>query len=143
ERFAADDCTVERPALDRIVELGAGHPRATMRIAQQTHLASVLLDRREVDLDLVQLGYEAALDSDLPTMEQTVEHIRRLHKNAFQVARALARGEPVPRRLPPAIRDRVLKLLLRAGIVEHAGRGDWRIVDPLFQAYLRGLTPLA
>src|SRR5690349_1302868 len=77
ERFAADDCTIEAPALERIVELGTGHPRATMRIAQQTHLVSVLLDRREIDLDLVQLGYEAALESDLPTMEQTVEHIRR------------------------------------------------------------------
>jgi hypothetical protein len=142
ERFAADDCTIESPALERIVELGAGHPRATMRIAQQTHLVSVLLDRREIDLDMVQLGYEAALESDLPTMEQTVEHIRRLHKNALQVARALARGERVPRQLSPAIRDRVLKLLLRAGIVEHAARGDWRIVDPLFETYLRGLSPL-
>jgi uncharacterized protein len=143
ERFAADDCTVEPAALERIVELGAGHPRATMRIAQQTHLMSVLLDRHEIDLDLAQLGYNAALDSDLPTMEQTVEHIRRLHKNALQVARALSRGEPVPRRLAPAIRDRVLKLLLRAGIVEHAGRGDWRIVDPLLEAYLRDLSPLS
>jgi hypothetical protein len=142
ERFSADQCTIEPPALERIVELGAQHPRATMRIAQQTHLVSVLLDRREIDLDLVQLGWGAALESDLPTMEQTVEHIRRLHKNALQVARALARGEPVPRRLAPAIRDRVLKLLLRAGIVEHVGRGDWRIVDPLLQAYLRGLDPL-
>jgi len=33
-------------------------------------------------------------------------------------------------------------LLLRAGIVEHVGRGDWRIVDPLLRAYLRGLDPL-
>jgi hypothetical protein len=113
-----------------------------MRIAQQTHLVSVLLDRREIDLDLVQLGYNAALESDLPTMEQTAQHIRRLHKNALQVARALASDDPVPRRLAPAIRDRVLKLLRRAGIVEHVARGDWRIVDPLLQAYLRGLDPL-
>jgi len=71
-----------------------------------------------------------------------VEHIRRLHKNALRVARALARGESVPRQLPPAIRDRMLKLLMRAGIVEHVARADWRIVDPLFQAYLRDLDPL-
>src|SRR5207244_2517369 len=120
---------------ERVVDLGALHPRATMRIAQQTHLVSVLLGRRDIDLNLVQLGYNAALESDLPTMEQTVERIRRLHKNALQVARALASGEPVPQRLAPAIRDRVLKLLLRAGIVEHPRRGAWRIVDPLFQAY--------
>jgi hypothetical protein len=142
ERFAADDCTIDRFALDRIIELGAQHPRATMRIAQQTHLVSVQLERHEIDLDLVEIGFNATLASDLPLMEQTVEHIRRLHKNAFQVTRELARAEPISRRLSPAIRDRVLKLLLRAGIVDHVARGDWRIVDPLLQAYLRRLDPL-
>lgn len=86
---------------------------------------------------------QRALDGYLPTMEQTVEHIRRLHKNALPVARALARGEPPPRRLSPAIRDRVLKLLLRAGVVEHFSRDDWRLVDPLLEVYLRRLDPLA
>jgi uncharacterized protein len=141
ERFAADNCTIERAALQRIVELGGQHPRATMRIAQQTHLVSVQLDQHEIDLDLVELGYNAALASDVPTMEQTVEHIRRLHKNALQVVRELARAEPVSRRLSPSIRDRVLKLLLRAGIVEHVARGNWQIVDPILQAYLRRLDP--
>jgi hypothetical protein len=142
ERFAVDDCVIEEAALNRVVELGARHPRATMRIAQQTHLVSVQLDRREIDLDLVELGYQAALASDTPGLEQTVEHIRRLHKNALQITRELARAQPISRRLSPAIRDRVLKLLLRAGIVEHVARGDWRIVDPLLQAYLRQLDPL-
>ncbi|HEY2318062.1 MAG TPA: ATP-binding protein [Solirubrobacteraceae bacterium] len=142
DRFAADDCTVSVDALSRIVELGGGHPRATMRIAQQTHLVSVQLDRRDIDLDLVELGYRAALNGDLPTMEQSVEQIRRLHKNALHVARAIAAGQPVPKRLAPAIRDRVLKLLLQAGIVEHVARGDWRIVNPLLKEFLRRLDPL-
>jgi hypothetical protein len=142
ERFAADDCTVAPAALDRIIALGDGHPRATMRVAQQTHLISVQLDQRAIDLDLVELGYRAALAGDLPTMEQTVEHIRRLHKNALPVARAIAAGDPVPRRLAPAIRDRVLKLLLQAGIAEHVARGDWRIVNPLLREYLRRLDPM-
>ena len=43
-RFAEDGCTVADPALARIVELGGGHPRATMRIAQQTHLVSLELE---------------------------------------------------------------------------------------------------
>jgi hypothetical protein len=141
ERFAADDCTIAASALSRIVELGGGHPRATMRIAQQTHLVSVQLDRQDIDLDLVALGYGAALTGDLPTMEQSVEQIRRLHKNALQVARAIAADQPVPRRLAPAIRDRVLKLLLQAGVVEHVARGDWRIVNPLLKEYLRRLDP--
>jgi hypothetical protein len=142
-RFAADDCTLQPGALERIVELGAQHPRATMRIAQQTHLTSVQLDQHLIDLDMVELGYRAALAGDLPTMEQTVEQIRRLHRDALQVARALARHQQIPRRIPPSTRDRVLKLLVRAGIVEHIARGDWQLVNPLFASYLTELTPLA
>ena len=141
KRFAADNCTIDRAALHRIIDLGGQHPRATMRIAQQAHLVSVQLDRLDIDLDVIELGYNAALASDTPSMEQTVEQIRRLHKSALQVARDIARDGPISRRLSPAIRDRVLKLLLRAGIVEHVARGDWRIVDPLLQVYLRHLDP--
>lgn len=141
-RYAADECTIGAAALNHIVELGAAHPRATMRIAQQTHLVSVQLDRQEIDLDTVVLGYQAALDGDRPSMEQSVEQIRALHKNALQAARLLAAGSPLPRRLPPAVRDRVLKLLLQAGFVEHVGRGDWQIVNPLLAEYLRSLDPL-
>jgi uncharacterized protein len=141
ERFAADDCTVAEAALDRIVELGGGHPRATMRIAQQAHLVSIELDVREIDLDLVQLGFERALEGDRPTMEQVVERVRLLHKHGLTVARAVAAGESPPRRLHPGVRDRVLKLLRNAGVVEHEGRGRWRVIDPLLRHYLVSLDP--
>ena len=141
ERFAADDCTVAEAALDRIVELGGGHPRATMRIAQQTHLVSIELDVREIDLDLVQLGFERALEGDRPTMEQVVERVRLLHKHGLTVARAVAAGESPPRRLHPGVRDRVLKLLRDAGILEHEARGRWRVIDPLLRHYLAALDP--
>jgi hypothetical protein len=142
QRFAADKCTVAPAALQRLIALGEGHPRATMRVAQQTHLVSVQLAQRLIDLDMVQLGYQAALNGDLPTMEQTVEQIRRSHKNALAIARSVALGQSPPRRLSPAVRDRVLKRLERAGVVEHLGRGDWRIVNPLLREYLRRLDPL-
>jgi hypothetical protein len=141
ERFAADDCTVADPALDRIVELGGGHPRATMRIAQQAHLASIELDVRKIDLDLVQLGFERALEGDRPTMEQVVERVRLLHKHGLTVVRAVAAGESPPRRLHPGVRDRVLKLLRDAGILEHEARGRWRVIDPLLRHYLATLDP--
>jgi uncharacterized protein len=141
ERFRADDCTIGEPALARIVELGGGHPRATMRIAQQAHLVSLELDVRRVDLDLVQLGFERALEGDRPTMEQVVERVRLLHKHGLTVARAVAAGQPAPKRLHPGVRDRVLKLLRDAGIVEHEARGRWRIIDPLLRHYLVSLDP--
>ncbi len=143
DRFAADDCRVPDAALERIVELGAGHPRATMRIAQQTHLVSLELDTREIDLALVQLGFERALEGDRPTMEQVVERIRLLHKYGLAVARAVAHGQPPPKRIHPGVRDRVLKLLRDIGIVEHEARGRWRVIDPLLRHYLVSLDPFA
>jgi uncharacterized protein len=141
-RFAADDCEVADAALERIVLLGGGHPRATMRIAQQTHLVSLELDVREIDLELVQLGFERALEGDRPTMEQIVERIRLLHKHGLLVARTVASGQPLPRRIQPGVRDRVLKLLRDAGVLEHESHGRWRVIDPLFRHYLASLDPL-
>jgi hypothetical protein len=141
ERFAADGCAAGDAALARIVELGGGHPRATMRIAQQAHLVSIELDVREIDLDLVQLGFERALEGDRPTMEQVVERVRLLHKHGLTVARAVAAGQPAPRRLHPGVRDRVLKLLRDAGVLEHEARGQWRVIDPLLRHYLVSLDP--
>ena len=71
-----------------------------MRIAQQTHV-SLELDTREIDLDLVQLGFERALEGDRPTMEQIVERIRLLHKQGLLVARTVAAGQPLPRGSSP------------------------------------------
>jgi hypothetical protein len=141
-RFGEDGCTVADAALARIVELGGGHPRATMRIAQQTHLVSLELETREIGLDLVQLGFERALEGDRPTMEQVVERIRLLHKHGLLVARTVAAGNPMPRRIQPGARDRALKLLRDAGILEHQAHGRWRVIDPLLRHYLAGLDPL-
>jgi uncharacterized protein len=142
KRFAADDCELAGSSLRRIIELGEGHPRATMRIAQQTHLVSVQLETYTIDSDIVELGYQAALRGDIPSMEQVVERMRTLHKSALPVARSLATGGRPPRALHPGVRDRVLKLLRNAGIVEHHGHGDWRMVNPLFRAYLASLDPI-
>jgi uncharacterized protein len=141
-RFADDDCTIAGAALSRIVELGGGHPRATMRIAQQTHLVSLELGTRDIGLDLVQLGFERALEGDRPTMEQVVERIRLLHKHGLLVARTVAAGNPMPRRIQPGARDRALKLLRDAGILEHEAHGRWRVIDPLLRHYLASLDPL-
>ncbi|HYP48707.1 MAG TPA: ATP-binding protein [Thermoleophilaceae bacterium] len=141
-RFAGDDCDVREPALTKLIEMGGGHPRATMRISQQSHLASVQLETREIDLNVVELGYRAALRGDTPMMEQTVDRMRTLHKSALPVARALATGASSPRNMHPGVRDRVLKLLRDAGIVEHRARGEWLIVNPLLKAYLADLDPV-
>lgn len=140
-RFAEDGCTVRAGALERIVELGEAHPRATMLVAQRTHLTSVMLGTREIDLTLVQQGFEAALEGDRPVNEQSVEHIRQLHRLALVVARRIAAGEAPHAGLNSSESYRAVKSLHDSGFVEGAGPRRWKLVNPLLGRYLRELEP--
>jgi hypothetical protein len=141
ERFAADECRVDEQALTRLIEYGELHPRSTMLIAQKTHLTSVELETRLIDLSVVEQGYLAALASDRISHEQIVERIRSLHKLGLAVAERLARGDPVYRQLPRGAVRRALEALRDAAIIESSGRGAWRFTNPLFRHYLLTVGP--
>ena len=139
ERFAADDCTIDDPALDRLIEHGEGHPRVTMLIAQQTHLAAVLLETHDITSDLVEQGYMGALRAERVNNEQLLERMRRAHRLGLEVARRLARGQPAYRGLPRGAVRRALEELRDAAIIESHGRGDWRFTNPLLRRFLLDL----
>jgi len=142
KRFQLDGCGVEELALWRLVTLGAGHPRATMLIAQKTHMTSVLLDTREIDLATVEQGYRAALEGERVNHEQSVERLRGVHRYALEVARRIARGEQPYRDLPRNSVRRALEELRGIGMARSEGRAEWRITDPLLARYLAELDPL-
>ncbi|TMK97979.1 MAG: ATP-binding protein [Actinobacteria bacterium] len=139
ERFSADACEAGEEPLSRIVDYGDGHPRTTMLVAQKTHLASVELDIRAIDLALVEQGLVAALSADRLSHEQALERIRGLHKLGLVVAERVARGEPVYARLPRGAVRRALEALRDASIIESRGRGEWRFANPLLRRFLAGL----
>jgi hypothetical protein len=117
-----------------------GEEIATMLIAQQTHFHSILLQRRHIDLNLVEQGFRAALERERPGHEQTLERVRRMQRHAFAAVREVARGGSAYSRLSREA-FRALNALREAGILERRGRGDWRIVDPVFAAYLARTGP--
>ncbi len=141
-RFVVDGCEVDELALRRLVELGAGHPRATMLIAQKTHMTSVLLETRTIDLAAVEQGYRAALEGERVNHEQSVERLRGVHRYALEVARRIARDEAPYPDLPHNSVRRALEELRGIGIARSESRGDWRITDPLLARYLAELDPL-
>ena len=143
ERFAADDCALEAGALSRIVEYGELHPRTTMLIAQKTHLTTVELNTRRVDLQTVEQGLLSAMSADRVSHEQTVERIRGLHKLGLLIAERIARDEPVYPRLPRGSVRRALEALREAAIVESRGRGDWQFSNPLLRRYLADMDLFA
>lgn len=142
-RFEADRCKVDPAALSRLVELGSGHPRATMLIAQKTHLTAVLLETRKIDLALVDQGYRTAIEGERVNHEQTLERLRRAHRLGLEVARRIARGQAPYHELAHDAVRHALDELRRAGIAKSHGRGNWEITDPLLSRYLADLDPLA
>ncbi len=141
-RLAADSCTIDPQALERLLELGDGHPRATMLIAQKTHLQSILVGTHHIDATLVEQGLRSALLGDRATLEQTVEQIRLGHRQALLIARRIALGESPYRDLKSVDAFRALKGLQQAGLIVSDGPRRWRILDPLLGRYLRELEPL-
>ncbi len=136
ERFLADGCILRPGALERIVDYGELHPRATMLIAQKTHLVSIELDTHEIELSTVEQGLLTALSADRVGHEQTVERVRRAHKLGLLIAQRIARGETPYTGLSRGSVRRALETLRDAAIIESRGRGDWRFSNPLLRRYL-------
>ncbi|MGA2455151.1 MAG: ATP-binding protein [Solirubrobacteraceae bacterium] len=136
ERFAADDCEIAPDALNSVVRLGELHPRVTMLIAQQTHLLSVLLNRRTIDHALVLQGYDSAYHGDSALLDQLVEKIRASHRQGLKIARRVAVGGTLTEGMHRGDADRALKKLQDAGLIERIGRGEYRILNPLLRRRL-------
>ena len=84
--FAADDCGSPRPHSPGSPSRARPPPgHHADRPADAPRLDPA--DTHEIDLELVQLGFERALEGDRPTMEQVVERVRLLHKHGLPVAR--------------------------------------------------------
>lgn len=144
-KFRQAGLAVDSEALDRLVERGGLHPRATMLIAQRAHLLASLARVDRIDAGLVELAYLDALRVEQPKHDAQVERIQRLgapavNRVALRSLVAIARAEPpyAGARYPAEI-ARALTALRNAGYIESRGRTRWEIVDPLFAAYLAQL----
>ena len=135
-RFQSDECVIDRGALDRVVALGELHPRVTMLIAQRTHILSVILARREIDLALVEQGYDAAYHGDSALLDQLVDGIRSSHRLGLRLARRVAAGQTLTTGLHRGDADRALKKLLDIGVMERSGRGEYHVLNPLLRRRL-------
>ena len=113
-----------------------------MLIAQKTHLTTVELETRVVDLATVEQGLLAAMAADRVAHEQILERIRRSHKLGLLIAERIARGQPVYSGLARGAVRRALEALRDAGIIESHGRGEWRLSNPLLRRYIQTITPL-
>jgi len=142
DRFSLAAIEVRTPALQRIVELGDGHPRATMLVSAEASTAVREAAVETLDADTVALAWVRACSHDAERCRLSVERMRRLpvargRDLPLRLARAVAAGE-APYSVPehPEQIKRALGALGDMGVVEQVGRGNWRVHDPILRAYL-------
>lgn len=148
-RLDKDDCEIDEPTLKWLIERGELHPRSTMLIAQQAHLASSFAQTRLIDSGMVETGFRTALQRDRGKHEQMIDRIKKLvgrvtSRRALKVVRAVARGEAIYTGGDNADTEvkRAVNALHDAGIIESkAGGRGWRIGDPLFRLYVAEMDP--
>lgn len=138
-RADEDGCAFSADALDLLLEMSGGHPRATMLVAQQAHDAAVANDTTVIDSTLVRVGWQAAMAAEVASNATAVDHIGSLAAHALSAAKAVAAGTSPYERLRPAQARRAMDSLVRAGLIAEEGRGRWSIPDPFLNAYLRSL----
>jgi len=138
-RLAADDTTITDDALDRLVALGEGHPRATMLLAQHAHAGAVEELRHEIDHALVVQALDRALRQERLRHEQQLELIRTLGRHAERMAIRVAAGAELYADLKPQQASRGLDALHDRGLITRGDRqGEWTVIDPLLRSYLAG-----
>jgi hypothetical protein len=142
-RFEEDDVRAHPDALERIVTIGRGHPRCTMLIAQQAHVAIVEQDTHELDLGGSERGYQGAMAAERARHADALLEARRLGPAAPRVLANLASGAPTYRGIEAKAARRALDALALTGnVARGTGRGEWAVTDPLLIDYLhRTLAP--
>lgn len=144
-RLAQDDTSIGALALKELVQLGAGHPRVTMLLAQQAHSLAVLTGVRHIDDELVAEAYVEAMVADSMSHLTEVERIRELGRHSFDVCRRIARGQAPYAGKASNAAYRAVEALERAGFLERSPgaaahtAGSWHMTDPLLAAYLAAL----
>jgi DNA-binding transcriptional ArsR family regulator len=145
ERLARDHTSIANDALSRLVELGEGHPRTTMLIAQQAHAQAIEELSRDIDHATVVAALDRAMASEQLRHQQQLERIRAAGRFAERMAIRVAVDAELYRNLKPQQASRALNALRDIGVIERARQGRWYVVDPLLRRYLaaRRVEPLS
>ena len=121
-----------REDAEEIVKITRGHPYDTLLLAQE--LVRLRMRSREAR---VKDALMSALESERGTYLVMWDNLREL-RHSGEVLKAMAKtGNPYKARLRPQIVRRTLKELEKSGVVKRKNRGEYTILEPLFEEFLR------
>jgi len=138
-RLRLDESAITDDALEHLIELGEGHPRATMLLAQQAHLVCIEELSHEIDNAIVVQALDRALNAERLRHEQQIERIRSTGRYGERMAIRVATGSELYADLRPEQASRALNSLRDIGVIDRGEKlGQWFLTDPLLRRYLAG-----
>jgi hypothetical protein len=93
-------------------------------------------NRREIDLDLVEQGYDNAYNGDSALLDQLIDKIRSSNRHALTLARRVAASRKLTEGMHRNEAERALTKLIEAGIIERFSRGQYKVINPLLRRRL-------
>jgi uncharacterized protein len=136
-RLALDDTTITDDALDHLIALGEGQPRATMLLAQQAHLICIEELAHDMDNAIVVQALTRALVAERLHHDQQIERIRVAGRYGERMAMRIAMGSELYAGLQSGQASRALNSLRDLGLIERGEKhGQWFLTDPLLRRYL-------
>lgn len=125
-----------------LLSLTGGHPYETMRTANHVVLRALLRGAAEATEGDVRLAFEETLGEIHDFSAERWERAGRVrHAQAALKSLAAGRGPYAGRRDDSHAVQRALRWMENEGWIEHVGRGDWALIEPMFGEYVRRLDP--
>ncbi len=139
DRLGKYNLTITAQALDMIQEKTGGHPHCVMLVAEQAFSIVRLRKGKAISADDVLKGYESAFESLNHLYAQQWLAVRQQAHHAA-VLEAIADGrKPYSANVKDNRIEEGLKRLIDMGIITREGRGDYRLIEPMFGQWIRGL----
>ena len=128
--------TVSDAAVTVLLERTGGHPWSVMEVISEAWMARG--DAQAITAEHVVVGFGRALARLTPVYEAEWAGARQA-RYADQVLLAVAAdGTPATASVSHTARSRAVRHLLDAALIERVGRGSYRLVEPMFGAWLMG-----
>jgi GNAT superfamily N-acetyltransferase/energy-coupling factor transporter ATP-binding protein EcfA2 len=152
-QFEATGRAIDESALDHLLAISDAHPKRTQQLAWATWQRGA---RRALGVADVQAAFEELMDdqqADFAILEETLANGEEQEATERKALYLLAdhAGEGLASRTlaeryglgAHTAARKAMPRLARRGLVEQAGSGRWRIIDPFLGEWLRRNSPFA
>ncbi len=135
-RLGEAGCVIRPAALDLLHRTTGGHPYGVMAVVYHAYVRAKEAQTHDITADDLLLAHEETLDHLDSYYAALWGDVRGVAHAARVLTRVMSGEPPYGAGLPRAGVARSLQKLVDLGVLDRTGRGRYRLVEPLFGAWL-------